>query len=158
MTGRTLRLDPELTQIHKQAWVAANATVLGDVFIDARASVWFGAVVRGDTEAIRIGEASNVQDGAILHADPGFPCTVGEGVTIGHRAVVHGARAWQRDTPTLFYLPGLPGVCTDELAQLCEHLSEWRVVERLVMRNLHRRRRRRLAHLIRHTPRLLESL
>ena len=73
-------------------------------------------------------------------------------------AVVHGARAWQRDTPTLFYLPGLPGVCTDELAQLCEHLSEWRVVERLVMRNLQRRRRRRLAHLIRHTPRLLESL
>ena len=49
-------------------------------------------------------------------------------------AVVHGARAWQRDTPTLFYLPGLPGVCTDELAQLCEHLSEWRVVERLLMR------------------------
>jgi carbonic anhydrase/acetyltransferase-like protein (isoleucine patch superfamily) len=67
------------------------AFVCGDVVLGARASVWPFAVVRGDNERITIGAASNVQDGAVLHADPGVPCTLGERVTVGHRAVVHGA-------------------------------------------------------------------
>ncbi len=65
--------------------------VLGDVAIGAESSVWFGAVIRGDSEAIRIGRQTNVQDGCILHADPGFPCTLGDRVTLGHGAIMHGA-------------------------------------------------------------------
>lgn len=65
--------------------------MLGDVTLFAESSIWFQAVLRGDTEAIVVGRRTNIQDGAILHADPGLPCTVGEGVTIGHGAIVHGA-------------------------------------------------------------------
>lgn len=72
-------------------YVAAGAQIIGDVTIGEESSVWFNAVIRGDTEAIRIGRRTNVQDACVLHADPGFPCTVGDGVTIGHSAVVHGA-------------------------------------------------------------------
>ncbi|HEX3871795.1 MAG TPA: gamma carbonic anhydrase family protein [Pirellulales bacterium] len=64
---------------------------MGDVAIAEDSSVWFNAVVRADTEAVRIGRGTNVQDNCVLHADPGFPCTVGNGVTIGHSAIVHGA-------------------------------------------------------------------
>jgi carbonic anhydrase/acetyltransferase-like protein (isoleucine patch superfamily) len=71
-------------------WVAPNATVLGNVILEEEASVWFGAVIRGDNEAIRIGAGSNVQDLTVIHTDPGFPCTIGAGCTIGHRAVLHG--------------------------------------------------------------------
>ena len=78
------RIDP-------QAWVAASAVVMGDVEIAAGASLWPMAVARGDMAAIRIGARSNVQDGAVLHGDPGAPVQIGEDVTIGHRAVVHGA-------------------------------------------------------------------
>jgi carbonic anhydrase/acetyltransferase-like protein (isoleucine patch superfamily) len=85
---------PEL--IHPSVFIARGAIVLGDVTIGEQSSVWFNAVVRGDTEAIRIGRRTNVQDGAILHADPGFPCTVGDDVTIGHGAIVHGARIGDR--------------------------------------------------------------
>ena len=77
--------------IDPTAFVAANAVVLGDVTIRAEASIWFGAVIRGDAAAIRIGRQTNVQDGCILHADPGLPCTLGDGVTLGHGAIVHGA-------------------------------------------------------------------
>jgi carbonic anhydrase/acetyltransferase-like protein (isoleucine patch superfamily) len=80
---------PEL--IDPTAFIAPGAVVLGDVTIAAEASVWFGAVIRGDTEAIRIGRQTNVQDGCILHADAGYPCTLGERVTLGHGAIVHGA-------------------------------------------------------------------
>jgi carbonic anhydrase/acetyltransferase-like protein (isoleucine patch superfamily) len=73
------------------AYIAPTAVVLGDVTIGAESSVWFGAVIRGDAEAIRIGRQTNVQDGVILHADPGFPCTLGNRVTVGHGAIVHGA-------------------------------------------------------------------
>jgi len=73
------------------AFLACGAIVVGDVTIGAESSIWFQAVLRGDCEAIRIGRRSNVQDGCILHADPGFPCQIGDGVTIGHRAVIHGA-------------------------------------------------------------------
>ncbi len=71
-------------------WVAPDATVLGKVELKENASVWFGAVLRGDNEWITVGERSNVQDGAILHTDPGAPLTLGVGVTVGHRAMLHG--------------------------------------------------------------------
>jgi carbonic anhydrase/acetyltransferase-like protein (isoleucine patch superfamily) len=73
------------------AYLAPGAIVLGDVMIGAESSIWFNAVVRGDTEAIRIGSQTNVQDLCILHADPGFPCVLGDRVTVGHAAIVHGA-------------------------------------------------------------------
>jgi carbonic anhydrase/acetyltransferase-like protein (isoleucine patch superfamily) len=73
------------------AWVAPSAVVIGDVELAAGASLWPTAVARGDVCAIRVGEGSNVQDGAVLHGDPGQPVTIGADVTIGHRAVIHGA-------------------------------------------------------------------
>jgi carbonic anhydrase/acetyltransferase-like protein (isoleucine patch superfamily) len=73
-----------------QYWVAPNAVVLGKVALEVDASVWFGAVVRGDNELIRIGARSNVQDGAVLHTDPGFPLNIGEDCTIGHMVMLHG--------------------------------------------------------------------
>ncbi|WP_175946221.1 gamma carbonic anhydrase family protein [Burkholderia pyrrocinia] len=71
-------------------FVAPNAILVGSVRLDEKASVWFGAVLRGDVAAIRIGATSNVQDGVIIHADPGFPVEIGRGVTIGHAAKLHG--------------------------------------------------------------------
>ncbi|MGF1456704.1 MAG: gamma carbonic anhydrase family protein [Alphaproteobacteria bacterium] len=71
-------------------WIAENATVLGKVILEHEASVWFNAVLRGDNEPIRIGERSNVQDGSVLHTDPGAPLTLGPDVTIGHMAMLHG--------------------------------------------------------------------
>lgn len=88
----TSNIEFRPAQIHSTAWLAPGAVVLGDVTIDAEASVWFNAVVRGDSEQISIGSRTNVQDGCILHADPGFPCRLGSGVTLGHGAIVHGAR------------------------------------------------------------------
>ncbi|MGW1726023.1 gamma carbonic anhydrase family protein [Streptomyces sp. NPDC002306] len=82
--GREPKVDPE-------AFVAPTATVIGEVTLGAGASVWYGAVLRGDVERISVGASSNVQDNCTLHADPGFPVTVGERVSIGHNAVVHGA-------------------------------------------------------------------
>jgi carbonic anhydrase/acetyltransferase-like protein (isoleucine patch superfamily) len=76
--------------IAKTAWVHAAAVVIGDVTLADDVSVWPTAVLRGDRDAIRVGRSSNVQDGAVLHCDPGKPCVIGERVTIGHRAVVHG--------------------------------------------------------------------
>ena len=78
-------------QVHESAYIADNATVLGDVKVGQRASIWFGAVARGDTERIAIGDETNVQDLSVLHADPDFPCLLGNRVTIGHGAIVHGA-------------------------------------------------------------------
>jgi carbonic anhydrase/acetyltransferase-like protein (isoleucine patch superfamily) len=71
-------------------YVADSAVVIGKVRIKAGASVWFGAVLRGDNEWIEIGERSNVQDNCTLHTDPGFPLTIAEGCTIGHNAILHG--------------------------------------------------------------------
>ncbi|HEX5445713.1 MAG TPA: gamma carbonic anhydrase family protein [Pirellulales bacterium] len=71
-------------------WIAPTAMLIGNVRLKAEASVWFGAVLRADDEAIEIGQRSNIQDGAVLHVDPGFPLTVGDDCTIGHRAVLHG--------------------------------------------------------------------
>ena len=78
-------------QIHAEAWVAETAVVIGDVQLAAGASLWPTAVARGDVCSIVVGEGSNVQDGAVLHGDPGQPVAIGADVTIGHRAVVHGA-------------------------------------------------------------------
>lgn len=85
------RLGEHEPHIHESAFVAPGAVLVGQVEVAARASVWFGAVIRGDTEQVVIGPGSNVQDGAVLHADPGDPCLLSAGVTVGHRAVVHGA-------------------------------------------------------------------
>jgi len=74
----------------KTSWVADSAAVIGDVVLEEDASVWFGAVVRGDNARIHIGRGSNVQDGAVLHVDPGFPLTLGADVTIGHLVMLHG--------------------------------------------------------------------
>lgn len=79
-------------RVHPTAWVAPTAVLIGDVEIGPRASVWWGAVVRGDNALIRVGEESNIQDGAVLHADPGFPLEVGRRVTVGHRATLHGCK------------------------------------------------------------------
>jgi carbonic anhydrase/acetyltransferase-like protein (isoleucine patch superfamily) len=76
--------------IASSAYVAPGATVLGNVTLEENSSVWFGATLRGDNENIRIGAASNVQDGAVLHTDPGFPMSVGANVSIGHQAMLHG--------------------------------------------------------------------
>lgn len=80
---------PDLT---KAAFVASNATVIGWVEVGSGASIWYGAVVRGDIEKIAIGANTNIQDGAILHGDPGKPTILEDYVTVGHRAVIHSAR------------------------------------------------------------------
>ena len=71
-------------------WVAPNATIIGDVILEENTSIWFNAVLRGDIENIYIGEGSNVQDGSVLHTDPGYPLKVGKNVTIGHMVMLHG--------------------------------------------------------------------
>ncbi|MEM8719609.1 MAG: gamma carbonic anhydrase family protein [Cyanobacteria bacterium P01_G01_bin.39] len=73
------------------AFIAANATVIGNVAVGEAASIWYGAVVRGDVERIAIGKYSNIQDGAVLHGDPGKPTIIEDYVTVGHRAVIHSA-------------------------------------------------------------------
>ena len=70
-------------------WIAPGATVLGDVTMKPGASVWFGAVVRGDNDPIVIGRDTNIQDGSVLHSDPGQPLIIGDGVTVGHKAMLH---------------------------------------------------------------------
>lgn len=71
-------------------FVADNATLIGDVVLEARSSVWFNAVIRADNATITLGEETNVQDGAVLHTDPGIPLTLGKGVIVGHNAMLHG--------------------------------------------------------------------
>lgn len=83
-------LDGKAPSLGEGAWVADNATVLGAVEMADNASVWFGAVVRGDTETIRIGKNSNIQDLSVLHADIGSPLTIGDNVTVGHQVMLHG--------------------------------------------------------------------
>jgi carbonic anhydrase/acetyltransferase-like protein (isoleucine patch superfamily) len=77
-------------KIHPDAFVAPNATIIGDVTLKAGANIWFGAVLRGDVDRIVIGEGSNVQDNCVLHSDAGMPTLIGKNVVIGHGAVVHG--------------------------------------------------------------------
>jgi carbonic anhydrase/acetyltransferase-like protein (isoleucine patch superfamily) len=89
MSYTNVSFQPQL--VSPEAWIAANATLTGHVEVAAQASIWFGSVLRGDVEPIRIGQGTNIQDLCCLHADPGFPCTVGRHVTVGHRAILHGA-------------------------------------------------------------------
>ena len=72
------------------SFVAENATVIGNVSVGHDASIWFNVVIRGDNELISIGDDTNIQEGSVLHTDPGFPMTLGKGVTIGHKAMLHG--------------------------------------------------------------------
>ena len=83
-------LRPTRLSVHPEAWIAPGAVVVGEVSLGARASVWYGCVLRGDLEPIEVGEESNVQDGTVVHVDRGFPTRIGRRVTIGHRCVVHG--------------------------------------------------------------------
>ena len=83
-------LDGVAPQVDPEAWVADSAQVMGRVELAAESSVWFGTVIRGDTESIRIGRGSNIQDASVLHADVGYPLTVGENVTVGHQVMLHG--------------------------------------------------------------------
>ena len=83
-------LDGKAPQLGEGAWVADSAQVIGAVELGPHASVWFGAVVRGDTETIRIGRNSNIQDGSVLHADIGMPLAIGDNVTVGHQVMLHG--------------------------------------------------------------------
>jgi carbonic anhydrase/acetyltransferase-like protein (isoleucine patch superfamily) len=83
-------LDGVCPQVAASAWIADSAQVMGSVEIADDASIWFGTVVRGDTDHIRIGRGSNIQDGSVLHADLGKPLSVGAGVTVGHQVMLHG--------------------------------------------------------------------
>ena len=84
-------LDDKKPQLPPQGeyWIAPTATVVGDVILKPGASVWFGAVVRGDNDPITIGRDTNIQDGSVLHSDPGEPLTIGDGVTVGHMVMLH---------------------------------------------------------------------
>lgn len=84
------RLGDSCVDTHSDSWAAPNATLIGKVRLEEGASVWFNAVLRGDNELILIGKHSNVQDGAVMHTDMGYPLTLGTGVTIGHNAMLHG--------------------------------------------------------------------
>src|SRR5215207_9425348 len=84
------RLGEYAPDIAATAFVAPEATLVGKVRLKDRASVWFGAVIRGDNEWITLGEATNVQEGAVLHTDPGYPMELGDRVTVGHQAMLHG--------------------------------------------------------------------
>mgnify|MGYP000585418439 CR=1 FL=1 len=83
-------LDGVAPEVAESAWIADSAQVMGRVSIGPDASVWFGTVVRGDTESITIGEGSNIQDASVLHADQGKPLVVGRNVTVGHQVMLHG--------------------------------------------------------------------
>ena len=86
----TYRLGDAQPRIDPSAWVADSAVLIGHVVLGPGASVWYGAVLRGDNEPIVIGANSNVQEGVVLHTDPGQPLVVGEGATVGHQAMLHG--------------------------------------------------------------------
>lgn len=83
-------LGDDVPEIHPDAWVAPTAVLIGKVVVEKDATVWFGAVLRGDNEPIVVGEGSNVQENSVLHTDPGCPLTIGRGVTVGHLAMLHG--------------------------------------------------------------------
>jgi len=85
-------LEKNVPEVHSDAWVAPNATIIGKVKLEKNSSIWFNAVLRGDIEPIVIGENSNIQDGSVLHTDPGYPLTVGKGVTVGHMVMLHGCK------------------------------------------------------------------
>ena len=84
------QLEEDVPEVHASAWVADSAQVIGKVHLAEGASIWYGAVLRGDNHLISVGRHSNVQDGSVLHTDHGIALTIGEGVTIGHQVMLHG--------------------------------------------------------------------
>jgi len=86
----SLPFEGHTPEVHTSAWIAPNATLIGKVRIHGDASVWFGAVLRGDIDEIVLGAGSNLQDNAVVHTELGSPAIIGEGVSVGHGAVVHG--------------------------------------------------------------------
>ena len=84
--------EKNVPDVHPDAWVAPNATLIGKVKLEKNSSIWFNAVLRGDIELISIGENSNIQDGSVLHTDPGYNLNVGKGVTVGHMVMLHGCQ------------------------------------------------------------------
>lgn len=84
------QLDDMQVRLPESYFIAESAVVIGNVALGHDASIWFNAIIRGDSELIVIGEGCNIQDGAILHTDPGYPMTLGKGVTVGHKAMLHG--------------------------------------------------------------------
>ncbi len=83
-------LGEDAPQIDSTAWIAPDANLIGKVVVEARGSVWFGCTLRGDNEEIRVGAGSNVQENVVCHTDPGYPLLIGAGVTVGHKAMLHG--------------------------------------------------------------------
>ena len=83
-------LDGVAPKLADDAYIAPGAQLMGNVEMEAGSSVWFGAVLRGDNDLIKIGARSNIQDNSVLHTDPGMPLTIGEGVTVGHQVMLHG--------------------------------------------------------------------
>ena len=90
------QLEGKRPTVSADAWVAPSADLIGDVVLGLDASVWFGACLRADNTTITVGARANVQDGAMLHSDPGVPCTIGEDVTVGHHAILHGCTVGPR--------------------------------------------------------------
>ncbi|NYT64597.1 gamma carbonic anhydrase family protein [Alcaligenaceae bacterium] len=84
------KLGDDAPQVHDSAYVAAEATLIGKAVMLENSSIWPGAVIRGDNEVIVVGIGSNIQEGAVLHTDPGCPLTIGQNVTVGHQAMLHG--------------------------------------------------------------------
>lgn len=90
MSAMIIALRGRAPELHAEAWVAPNATVIGQVRLAARASVWYSATLRAEAEPIDIGAGTNIQDGVVIHVDPEYPVRVGSGVSVGHNAVLHG--------------------------------------------------------------------
>jgi carbonic anhydrase/acetyltransferase-like protein (isoleucine patch superfamily) len=84
------QLDDKVPEVHSSAYITETANIIGKVRVEANASIWFDVTIRGDNEVITIGENSNVQEGCIMHTDPGYPLTIGKNVTVGHQAMLHG--------------------------------------------------------------------
>ena len=91
-TGNLLPHGDAFPEVAPSAWIAPSAHLIGAVHLGEQSSVWYGAVLRGDTEPIRIGARTNVQDGCVLHADPGYPAIIGDDCVVGHNAIVHGCQ------------------------------------------------------------------
>jgi carbonic anhydrase/acetyltransferase-like protein (isoleucine patch superfamily) len=83
-------IEDRRVQLIGEPFIAPNATLIGSVIVEDAASIWFNVVVRADNDLIRIGAGSNIQDGSVLHVDPGFPMTIGRHVTVGHKVILHG--------------------------------------------------------------------
>ena len=86
-----IQFNQKNPRISRKAFVAPNATLIGDVSLDERSSIWFGAVLRSELSSISIGKQSNVQDNCVIHTDDGFPVKIGDGVSVGHGCIIHGA-------------------------------------------------------------------